>query len=216
MWYRKSRIGFILLLGLGLSACDKPAPQNHADQYPWQITVLPDGGSRIFGIRLGVTTVGEVMQLAGNTPKIALFENPGGGLSLELFYSEFTRAGLTGRLVLTIAATDKALQAFKQQAVKKDRLESGVLQYSLDSLVFGQITTWPVASMTYVPYANLEEKIIVGRFGEPAEKIRSHEHAEHWLYPDKGLDLIVNDEGKEILQYVPPPEFERLARPLRR
>ena len=36
----------------------------------------------------------------------------------------------------------------------------------------------------------------------------------HWLYPVKGLDVVVREEGKEVLQYVAPREFERLARPL--
>ncbi len=216
MRYRFFHIVVSMLLGLGVSGCDRPAPQNQADRYPWQITILPDGGSRIFGINLGQTTIGEIMHLAGNQPKTALFENPGGGLSLEVFYSEFTRAGLTGKLVLTMAANNEALLALKQTALKKDQLESGVLQYTLDAPALSRIETWPVTSMTYMPYANLEEPTIVGRFGEPVEKIRSHEHAVHWLYPDKGLDLIVNDAGKEILQYVPPAEFDKLVRPLRR
>jgi hypothetical protein len=36
---------------------------------------------------------------------------------------------------------------------------------------------------------------------------------EHWLYPEKGLDLMLNDSGKEVLQYVAPREFATLARP---
>lgn len=86
----------------------------------------------------------------------------------------------------------------------------------MDTQTLSQIEAWPISAMTYMPFANLEEDIIVGRFGEPAEKIRSHEQAQHWLYPEKGLDLIINDVGKEILQYVPPGEFDRLVQPLRR
>jgi len=216
MCFRLTRILFILAIIISLSACEKSPQQNKTDRYPWQITILADGSSRIFGIRLGVTTVSEAKQLIGNMPKAALFENPDGKLSLELFYSEFSRAGLSGRLVLTIRADTTELQGFKQQANSKNKLESGVLQYQLDATKLNQIESWPVASMTYMPYANLKEKIIIGRFGEPAEKIRSHEQAQHWLYPDKGLDLIINEAGKEILQYVPPTEFEMLAKPLRR
>jgi hypothetical protein len=30
-----------------------------------------------------------------------------------------------------------------------------------------------------------------------------------------GLDIVVNEDGKEVLQYVAPRDFERLATPLR-
>lgn len=211
------RLGLIGVMVLVVAACQKSSQQTEGDdRYPWQISLLADGGSRIFGIQLGVSTVSEAKQLLGHAPEVALFENPGGELALELFYKEFTRAGLSGKLVLSLAATEGALQGFRQQAVKRQILESGVAQYRLDALALSQIETWRVAGMTYVPYANLEEKTIVGRFGEPAEKVRSQEKVQHWLYPDKGLDLIVNESGKEILQYVPPAEFEKLARPLRR
>ena len=163
MWLRFAPLVLILLIAGSLPACQKSAEQKQQDRYPWQITILADGSSRIFGIQLGVTTVSEAKRLVGKTPRIALFENPDGGLSLELFYKD--RAGLTGRLVLTLSANNTVLQGFKQQAVKKGKLESGVLQYRLDTSALAQIETWPVAAMTYVPYANLEEQIIIGRFG---------------------------------------------------
>lgn len=203
----------VLLAGLG--ACQESSQQNRADRYPWQITPMADGSSRIFGIHLGVTSSAEARQKLGKTPSLALFENPDGALSLELFYKEFTRAGLSGKLILTVGDDAGRLQALKQQASKLERLASGVTQYRLDAQAQTEIEGMPVVAMTYVPYANLEEGVILARFGEPAEKIRSHEQAQHWLYPDKGLDLIVNEAGKEILQYVPPRQFDRLAKPLR-
>lgn len=205
-----------LLLVNGLSACQDSSEQNRADRFPWQVTVLPDGGSRILGIHLGVTTVREAKQSLGHAPETALFENPDSRLSLELFYKEFNRAGLTARVVLTVGAADAVLQDFRRQSVKKGKLESGVVQYRLDAMALSRMESRPIIAMTYVPYADLKEKTILARFGEPAEKIQTHEQAQHWLYPDKGLDLIINEAGKEILQYVPPKEFARLADPLRR
>jgi hypothetical protein len=37
---------------------------------------------------------------------------------------------------------------------------------------------------------------------------------EHFLYPAKGLDLILDRKGKEVLQYVAPRDFARLREPL--
>ena len=36
----------------------------------------------------------------------------------------------------------------------------------------------------------------------------------HLLYPDKGLDVVVDGNGKELLQYVAPRDFAELREPL--
>ena len=43
---------------------------------------------------------------------------------------------------------------------------------------------------------------------------RRAEALEHFLYPDKGLDLVLDSKGKEVLQYVAPADFARLRAPL--
>ena len=136
--------------------------------------------------------------------------------SLEFFYKDFSRAGLSGRLVLTLMASAVELQGLKQSANKKTKMPSGAVQSRLDKSSLSQIESWQISAMTYMPHANINEETIIGRFGEPAEKIRSHEQAQHWLYPEKGLDLIINEAGKDIFQYVPPAEFEKLVKPLYR
>jgi hypothetical protein len=206
----------MVLILVSLGACQESSQQDKADRYPWQITLMEDGSSRVFDVQLGVTTAGAAMQKLGTTPSLALFENPDGQLSLELFYREFTRAGLSGKLILSLGEEVSRLQVLKQRASKLEKLESGVTQYRLESMQQHAIDKLPVVAMTYIPYANLTEEIILARFGEPAEKIRSHEQAQHWLYPDRGLDLIINEAGKEVLQYVSPKEFGKLARPLHR
>ena len=204
-----------LILCVVLVGCQESARQNVSDRYPWQITPMADGSSRIFGIHLGVTTAGDAMQKLGASPSLALFENPDGGLSLELFYKEFTRAGLSGKLILSLSDEQGRLQALKRKATKLEKLVSGVTQYRLELNAQQEMAGLPVVAMTYVPYADLVEEVIVARFGEPAEKIRGHEQAQHWLYPDRGLDLVIDGAGKEILQYVSPKEFGKLLRPLR-
>jgi len=207
---------FILLLGLSLSACQDRVEVPVTDRYPWQINLLSNGHTRIFGVELEHTRVNEAIAQLGRRYKLALFENPDGGLSLEVYYADFTRSGLSGRLVLSIDADDKELQHYKQTAMGKEKLLSGVVQYTLSEQSARQIDRLIVQSMTYLPYADLKTEIVVARFGEPAEKIRSHAKAEHWLYPDKGLDMILTEEGRDVLQYVMPARFKAFTKPLRR
>jgi hypothetical protein len=57
---------------------------------------------------------------------------------------------------------------------------------------------------------------VTSRFGRPSERIRSSESVEHYLYPDRGLDVVLDSKGKELLQYVAPQQFELLREPLLR
>ena len=207
---------FILVFVLFIGACQDRVEGPATDHYPWQINHLPHGHTRIFGIELERTRLNEATAQLGRRYKLALFENTDSKLSLEVYYSEFTRRGLSARLILTLDVTEKLLNEFKQAAKSKEKLLSGVLQYELSDQSINKTADLIIKSMTYLPFANLKEEVVLARFGAPAEKIRTHEQAVHWLYPDKGLDIILSEEGRDILQYVKPSRFESVAKPLRR
>lgn len=207
----------ILLLAFFIqvfTACQEQPQPPVNERYPWQITLLANGNSSIFGVELGQTRVAEATGRLGHRFKTALFEDPAGGMTLEVYYAEFTRSGLSGRLVLTVKADAGLLQKYKTTAISKERLVSGVLQYRLSEAAGHGLAQLTVTAMTYLPYARLSAESALARFGEPAQKIRSHAKAEHWLYPDKGLDMILSEEGRDILQYVPPAKFAGLVKPL--
>ena len=65
----------------------------------------------------------------------------------------------------------------------------------------------PVGVITFLPSFNLDEDIAQARFGMPAEIIQVHPEQQHLLYPDKGLDLILNAGSKDLLQYLHPHAF---------
>jgi hypothetical protein len=58
-----------------------------------------------------------------------------------------------------------------------------------------------------MPSLDLDEAIAQDRFGTPVEIIQVNEQQKHLLYPDKGLDLILNADSKELLQYLQPRAF---------
>jgi hypothetical protein len=59
-----------------------------------------------------------------------------------------------------------------------------------------------------MPSFNLDEAIAQDRFGTPAEIIQVNEQQKHLLYPEKGLDLILNTDSRELLQYLQPQAFD--------
>lgn len=206
-------IGIVFSL-LTLTACNNSSVRD--DLYPWQVKSLENGHSQVFGVELGKATFADAEDIMGRLFDAAVFENQDGSLSLELFYKEITLGGLTAKFVLTLVASDTVMQRFKGRPLKREKMESGVVKYHVAKNDHDELMALPISAITYMPITDLDEEVVTKRFGEPAEKIRTHESAQHWLYPEKGLDIILNAEGKEVLQFVAPKDFSLLVRPLKK
>ena len=132
----------------------------------------------------------------------------------EAYFESVSIGPLSGKLVLTVAATPAELGAMRDKAAKTDHLETGIRKFVLNEADRQRAESMPLAGIVFIPAAPLDESIILQRFGTPAERIRQGETLEHFLYPDKGLDLVLDRKGREVLQYVAPAEFPRLRAPL--
>ncbi|MDH5369277.1 MAG: hypothetical protein OEW99_04585 [Gammaproteobacteria bacterium] len=185
------------------------------ETYPWQVTILPDGRSRVFGIVFGETTLKEVDDILNSRPTIALFEE-NEKLSLEAYYKNVSLGGMIGSFIITLNASIPQLNNIKKKSAKQKRAENNGKRYELDKLASDESKKIAVKNLIYIPTVQLDEEIIVKRFGKPTHKIKlkTKEIGWHYLYPEKGLDLIYKEEGKEVLQYVLPKNFNYLLEPL--
>lgn len=207
------KIRFIFLLLILVSGCGK-GPDIDEQTYPWQIEVTTAGNTRVFGIELDKTPLGHAARAVNRRYELGLFENRQGELTLEAYFNEVTRGGLSGKLIVLLNADKQELQAFKSRSLKSKPQESGVLKYALtkdDTKLSEQIE---VTSLSYIPYVNLDKDMIEKRFGAPDEVIKSKEGLTHYVYLNKGLDVIHSEEGKEVLQYVSPHRIGQLLQPL--
>jgi len=185
---------------------------------PWQIEVRPDGSSRVMGLTLSATsdasTLSDVRQHFGAEVQVAIIAAPGEPGSLEAFVDPAQAGFVSGKLVVTARIEPAVLQGMRERAVKSDFMESATRKYTLAPDDLSQALKAPVAALSFIPQARLDADAIVARFGTPTRRVQSNGHLEHFLYPSKGLDVILDSEGKELLQYVAPAEFERLSAPL--
>lgn len=182
--------------------------------FAWQITVHPDGTNEVFGIRLGHTRVAQAEALLGKRARLALFED-GETLSLEVYYGEVTRGGLSGQLMGTVDLPRAELEGLKARAGQWRPTEAGGRRQPLSEADETAQRNAVLSSLAYVPYADLDPTVLLRRFGEPAERVTLDAERVHWLYPERGLDILTQARGREVLQYVPPRDFERLRAPLR-
>jgi hypothetical protein len=198
---------------LFISDTDKPV-QQAAEGLPWQVEVLANGHSRVFGLSPGSSTLEDARARFGPDPQIAMIIAKGETGSVEAYYESLTAGYVTGKLILTLETTLAQREEMLKRAIKADFMESTTRRITLADDDLRGLSKARVFSIAFIPSANLSEDVVLQRFGLPAERIRSSEHAEHFLYPAKGLDLRLDAKGKELLQYVAPQEFARLRDPL--
>jgi len=201
-----------VILAVMLPGGRPPEPPRYL---PWQIEVLPDGSARVFGVTLGKSTLGEMEQLLQEQAEVSLFATDAGEKVVEGYFNTVTLDGLKAKMVATLGFTPEQLQQIFDRGARISTLAQGKRKVTLSDpdLLLARHT--PVVAITYLPGIDLDEETVRGRFGEPSRRITEAEgKVVHWLYPDKGLDIVLGREAKEVLQYVPPRAFDRLMAPL--
>jgi hypothetical protein len=181
---------------------------------PWQIKALPDGTSEVFGLVLDRSHLSDARTRFGLDVEIAVIAAPGEAGTLEAYYNNVTIGVFTGKLILLAAMDKDTVTQLRQRAVKVEYMDSTTRKYHLQHDDLALAWQAPIASITFIPAVSLDTETVLRRFGAPQERIRVDERVEHFLYPDKGLDLVLDSQGKEVLQYVAPRQFARLREPL--
>ena len=208
----------LILLALAMlfwSKSGEEFPPRAVQGLPWQIEVLEDGSSRVFGITLGRDTLGDVLARLGSDMELAIIVAGDGPASLEMYYSRHVAGVLTGKLVLVGDLEAGVLAAMRERSGLPRYLDSGARKFHLREEDLPLAHAAPLKTLTFIPDARLDEAIAIQRFGTPTEILRRDATTTHLLYPHLGLDLMLNEGYRDVLQYVPPRDFARLEAPLR-
>ena len=181
---------------------------------PWQISVDGQGGSSVFGLRPGVSTLGDVRRRLGEEIEVAIIAGPDEIGALEGYYAQVPLGFVLARMVVTVDAKNELISAMRERALKAKHMESTTRRITLNPDDLKAVERLPISAISVIPTVNLDEATIVQRFGEPGERIAVSARRTHLLYPKLGLDVVVDQDGKELLQYVAPQQFARLREPL--
>ena len=146
--------------------------------------------------------------------ELAIISTDGEDHSLEMYYDRYTAGVFSGKLVLTAELAAQKITMMIERSTKTDYFKTGARKFRLHPDDLPLAWQAPVHALTFIPTVNLDQQTAIKRFGEPAEIVSSDEQTTHLLYPDKGLDLILSEDSKEVLQYVAPRDFSRLRDPL--
>lgn len=182
---------------------------------PWQIQLDGQGGSTVFGLRPGVSTLGDVRQKLGSEIEVAIIAEPNEAGALEGYYAQVSLGFVMARVIVTLEAGENEVLAMRDRALRAKHMESTTRRITLHPDDLAAAERLPIRAISVIPTVNLDEATVIQRFGQPGERVVVSEKRVHLLYPDKGLDVVVDGEGKELLQYVAPRQFSLLREPLR-
>lgn len=175
---------------------------------PWDIHLTPEQKVEVFGLTLGSSTLSDVRTVFQMQGKTNLFIDQTGKPALEAYFERVFLSGLRADFVLVLDAGDKLLTEIYNRGSRISRSSDTTRKVELNAQDQLLVSNLPIRLINYIPYANLDEGLISSRFGQPTEKITEAETGiTHWIYPDRGVSIGQNPDGKELIQYMPLSEF---------
>lgn len=194
-----------------------PGKEQRPVNLPWQIVITEDGASHVFGLTLGKTTLDEAEKAMAEPAEVSLFVPAEGKKVIEAYFDSVDISGLRARIVIVMQVSAEEIEAMFNRGARVANMGGGRRKVTLSDGDMELLRHMPIGSLTYIPRTNLDAELVKARFGEPAERIAEKGgKVVHWLYPDKGLDVALDAEGKEVLQYVRPADFALISEPLRK
>jgi hypothetical protein len=181
---------------------------------PWQVEALTDGGLRVFGLTLEHSTLAHAQQLLSEQPVLSLFRSPDGHYAVEAYFKRASLSGLRADFIFSLSIDQQRAEQLFGRGLRISQLGSGSKKVELTQADVASLMDQPLRDITYIPQADLSAELIRRQFGEPAQQLPSAEGVEHWLYPNKGLDIALNPDGKEVFQYTLPGRFNQVVDPL--
>ena len=217
MKFALSLLAFVvaaLILPFLLPGMGKQEGLDPNNNLPWQITLDGQGGSSVFGLRPGSSTLADVRRQLGDTIEVAIIAQPEEEGALEGYYAQVPLGFVLAKVVVTVDVPKETILAMRERALKAQLMESTTRKITLHPDDLAQAEQMRIKAISVIPTVNLDEATIVQRFGQPGERLVVSEKRVHLLYPQQGLDVLVDGEGKELLQYVAPRDFAALVDPL--
>ncbi len=150
---------------------------------------------------MGESTLAESMRLFGSEVEASLFEDKDQKQTLEVFFSSTKVGGISAKVILNLVLNNQQFDYLRSHIKETEVMPTGnkktIFNQTGESSMFGLT----ISALTFIPSADLSPDTLLGLFKKPARVEPLEESVEYWYYPDKGLRIIVDAEGKEILEF---------------
>ncbi|MGB0720931.1 MAG: hypothetical protein ACPGU7_00915 [Gammaproteobacteria bacterium] len=181
---------------------------------PWVISAPSPDQLDALGVSLGRTTVAEAEKRWGRVLEKAVFSFRDGRNEVEAFAGKLSFGGIEGRLVAPLDVDADTAELYASRATDRKPQPSLSIKQELQAVDSQALGTVVLDRLMFVPATKkLETAMLEQRFGKPSSRSERGENGVTlWTYPDKGLVIIHDPEGPEVMHFVPPASFPELLK----
>ena len=171
---------------------------------PWQIDVLADGTTKVFGINIGNSRLSDAVKHLGDDMEIAIIAATDEVGKLEMYFRSYRVGLLSGKIILSTVTSEQNIKHWRDNAIKTDYVATGrAKKYILSEQDRVIALEEVITAITFIPSVNLDDEIIQARFGV-ADSRETIDGVMHYKYFTRGLSIAYSENAKEVLQYVVP------------
>ncbi|MDH5484165.1 MAG: hypothetical protein OEY43_02925 [Gammaproteobacteria bacterium] len=173
------------------------SPDQDASYTPWDINVLDNGNTRVFGITLNKTLLQDANQILSSFPVNQFKIDPATQKRyLVAHYNALNFNGLIADIDLEYKLTPDELNEIIKLAEQDATLK---LPEKNEMKLLGTV----IKAIYYRPSIDYNIDMLLKYFGQPESDERKDDKIEYWNYPSLGLKIILNHEGQDEFCYTP-------------
>jgi hypothetical protein len=168
---------------------------------PWQSKVNASGQTEIFNLVIGSSSFQDAIRTFGKDLEVSLFKNQDESFQLEAFYNNIEISQIRGQLIVELLMSENQLSFLQNNIKSSEKLPTGNEKFELNLFAKSSLRNLTIKKIVFIPKTDIAPSTIIDRFGK-ADKISSDaQGVEYWLYPEKGLRIIYDANGKEMMEY---------------
>ncbi len=212
----KIKLLYVILIALVFFTLWPSEKTNHERQSGikvWNAHIDNNGQLNVLDVVLGKSTLKQAETILRSQSERALFiKLTDEELQDETLEAYFPTSPDRSKLIIELDAPADLLERIKKQAYKTMVFPSGNAKVEISPADMPDIEQLLAKSITYIPPVKLEVDVIEKQFGKAEQQIRDVDGNLHLLYPALGLDAVLPASDKNMFQFVPPEQFNRLTR----
>jgi hypothetical protein len=190
---------FFILSVFYLSTRNNPISDDQT--LPWQSKVNASGQTEIYNLVIGSSSFQDAIRTFGKDLEVSLFKNHDESFQLEAFYNNLEIAQIRGQLIVELLMSEKQLSFLQNNIKSSEKLPTGNEKFELNLFAKSSLRNLMIKKIVFIPKTDIAPSTIIDRFGK-ADKISSDaQGVEYWIYQEKGLRIIYNANGKEMMEY---------------
>ena len=192
-------LAFFILSVFYLSTRNNPISDDQT--LPWQSKVNASGQTEIYNLVIGSSSFQDAIRTFGKDLEVSLFKNQDESFQLEAFYSNIEIAQIRGQLIVELLMSENQLGFLQNNIKSSEKLPTGNEKFELNLFAKSSLRNLMIKKIVFIPKTDIAPSTIIDRFGK-ADKISSDaQGVEYWIYQEKGLRIIYNANGKEMMEY---------------